>query len=1412
MSAAELRAARRSALRAVAAHTSPGTAQHERMPPALRPDWFLVDERSREDWVALLAAQAGQLELVGPDNAPSGRWSALFDHDEALLLARMASARGDALACTDAPDADNTTAPAVAQDVRRLALLLDTWLARLRGCPGPGALALRQLLEAVIEQRLGEELRRVQALSVPATGMAGAVAAPAGTAPQPVAASGSALSPLWAAPPAVDPGPLSAPRWPDASTHESLRSAQALFRATVERLREVAREQLVASQSSGQHESAAALLFAAVTLAGTAQKHANRFTQRLIDFYIDDVLKMRRRPAAPDRLHLLALREAGAVGDPVVPAGTALVAGKDAAGADIVFRTLDESTVGPAQVVALHTLRLVRDRMISPEHELGYVCRARRQDIPADARAGAAGALPVWPLFGGNEVPSPGPAHDAAFGLAVASRQLLLLEGERELRLTLRLGHVATADSRLQALVAEHRKAVHPPAGSAAATPERAHQLLTRLYAAYAQLERRRPAAGLPDAATLARLAAERVAALPVHQRDPLHYYRTFLLLRTLAAQGAGLRFAAGRLFVHWLLSPADADRPAAGGDVGPPAPDWLLDAEADRHALAAVAQAAMRGAPTRAGGPTDGGMSAGDPLNLFLWQPSDPRPSRELIFAQLFSGLFAVSYTGPDGWTIVPEAHLVRPQAQPQRGVDLQVVLRLAASDPPLVGCDPARHGAEWDTALPVLQLRLRSSGGLYPYSMLESAQLLELGLAVSVTGLRQVALHNQFGPLDPSKPFQPFGPLPAQGAYLVLGARELACKPLHGLRLQLRWGGLPTDAAGFAAHYAGWPGAFDNDCFRATPAVLRDGRWVGAAGPDATLFAAEGAAQALDGRSTVSFDESLLRQHHQPLEGGLPDAAPAFDVGAQRALLRLQLSQPAAAFGHAEYASVLTEVVQANARRRRLSPAAPLPRAPYTPLLEGLTLDYASETRIHLAGSGGAASDDGQRLYHVHPLGVACVHPRPQSGVCRLLPEVLHDGTLFIGLRAPQPPGRLSLLFHMHDASAAPGAAPRPRWHALVGDRWQALAPTQVLSDGTAGFLTSGVVVLDLPGDMDATHHLMPSGLYWLAVGVDGGFARVAGLHGVHAQALVAERVMAAGSPPATPLSPGTPVAPATPIPGLAGVLAVGPATGLRPPESATQLRVRTGERLHHRQRAALPWDYERLVLDSFPDVAQVKCFGASALPATGPDPATGQVLVVVVPAAHRFDRASGALYPRMNAAELLAMEHMLQQLCAPAARVKVRNAAYEFLQVRCRVRLAPRATEGAVLRHCEQAVFDHLCPWLPTGLAARFGWAVRAEEIETRLRAVAGVESVTGLSLLHIARDDHQHYRLADTARVPPAAGTVQRVEVRPAVPWSIAVPMEAQLITSTRSQKGQPPQPTGIEKLTIGRNFIIGTAHG
>jgi hypothetical protein len=532
-----------------------------------------------------------------------------------------------------------------------------------------------------------------------------------------------------------------------------------------------------------------------------------------------------------------------------------------------------------------------------------------------------------------------------------------------------------------------------------------------------------------------------------------------------------------------------------------------------------------------------------------------------------------------------------------------------------------------------------------------------------------------------------------------------------------------------------------------------------------------------------------------------------------------------------------VLTEAVSANARQRRRH--APLPRAPYTPTLEGLTVDYRAESVIHVAGAlpasgavaatgaataagpsaAAAAPGESDRIYHLHPFGLKCVHPDSQSRALRVLPAVAHDGNLFIGVQAPTAPVRLTLLFHLHDESAVPRSGPMPQlhWQVLIGDRWVRLSAGQVLSDGTAGFLTSGIVVLDLPPGVDHQHSVMPTGLYWLAVGVDEGFERFAGLHGVHAQAVQAVRQIAPGAAPG-PLPPIATVTPALPVPGLASLQAVGPAGGGRAAETANQLKVRMGERLNHRQRASTPWDYERLLLENFPDVGQVKCFSAGLWPDLEP----GKVLVAVVPSARRFDRAAGTLYPRMNAVELQRMHELLGGLTSPFAQVEVRNAAYERIQVRCTVRLQRGAPEGASLQRCEQAVFDLLCPWVPGGLQARFGWAVRAEDIEARLRELDCVQFVTGLSMLHIGRNDDGLYGLADTARPGSRAGgvaptpestrgTVHRVEVRPAVPWSISVPMARHMIGLTAGQEGRRPEATGITHLAVGSNFIIGDAH-
>jgi hypothetical protein len=274
------------------------------------------------------------------------------------------------------------------------------------------------------------------------------------------------------------------------------------------------------------------------------------------------------------------------------------------------------------------------------------------------------------------------------------------------------------------------------------------------------------------------------------------------------------------------------------------------------------------------------------------------------------------------------------------------------------------------------------------------------------------------------------------------------------------------------------------------------------------------------------------------------------------------------------------------------------------------------------------------------------------------------------------------------------------------------------------------------------------------------------------------------------------------------------VSPATGLRPPQTREQLRVRTGERLRHRERATLPWDFERLVLEHFPEVGQVQAFGAEQVRAAQPKAPRGSVVVAVVPEAHRYDPAGGILRPQLNAVELREIQALLDRLASPFAKVQVRNAVHEQIQVRCTLSLQPHAAEGEVLQRCQRAVNDFLCPWVAGGLDSRFGWVVRAEDIEALLRGVAGVQAVAGLSLLHLTRRDEDEplYRLGDSARAaPPGASSgapAGRVVVTPAVPWGLAVPMDQHHFSTTRRLDASSAVPSGIADLAIGRNFIIG----
>ena len=1256
-----------------------GTDQHQRLPAALDARMFGVDETGFAERVAMSATLAAHLRFVSLSGHDKDDWQPFFDNDESLVLARIAAFDLDAMQQALVRDLETASLPQLAGHAAGPARLLDGWWIALARSEQPAARAVREHIEQSIEQRLRDDLAWVDARFGPRIA-------------QDTSAQGYAalLSPLWRVASPVRPATA-------ASDREALRTIGFAFLGAIGRLKSLAMQRLADSLESGRHEPAATLLIAFLKIYGSVQDDINRFARRHVEFYYRDCLGLREAPGEPDSLHLVCRREARAEPEFALPGGASFDAGKDAAGRPIEFRGDEAVVVTEASVAALCTLRLDRDPLIAPERDFGFATRVKAAQLPLDADlADRSASARCHALFGGGRGATEA-TDDAHLGLAIATPVLHLAEGEREIRVRLRVG----------------------------------------------------PGAG---AVTLARLVDE----------------------LALAPDIAAFRGQLCVFFARWLVA----------GDT-----------------LAPADLARLRAASVRVlGAPPKDDLAAGDPLYLLQGQQA---PSRELLFSRLVDGLFELKLTTAKGWW-VPSA----PGIVPADEGGLLVVIRLRREDPAIVGCDPALHGARWPTRLPVLRLDVSTQGRLYGYSLLAPLHLHEAAVTVKVRGVKDIVLRNDLGRLDPSKAFHPFGPLPTQSSYMVFGSPEIARKHLLSMTVHLEWRNLPPGPGGFDSWYRGYAPMYRGGEPTATLAILQDGQWRDGTGASLQLplFGVSAIDGRLQPRRTLAFDPGAIRKY------GRAVAPEALDGPRVRSgLFRLQLSGPEGAFGHAVYPLVLSEAVSSQARRR--GPAA-RPNPPYTPLAESLWLDYEATDAVDLdRAEPGDDADDASRLFHLYPFGLKALRSTTVGSAHGVLPRLDHDGNLYIGIAAASLRGTLTLLFHLRAADAADPAGdvalPRTSWACLKDDVWQPLAPSRVLSDSTAGFLATGIVTLDLPPDLDDDNDVMPRGLFWLRLSADDGFERFAGLHAVRAQALRITRVLAppasaasavAGTGNAAPLGP---IEPRRSIAGLAGVVPVGALLGGRAPQDGRRLHTDAGERLQHKQRASLPWDFERLVLARFTNVAKVKCFTSQEI-AEAQGGGQGRVLVAVVPDAPRNIAALADSAPRLDANELRDIQAWLAAHASPWVRLRVRNAAYDRIQVRCTVQCQRGAHEGFVLRRVERAIIDYLSPWLDSGLPPRFGWSLRCEDVQAHLRAVDGVAAVTQLSLLQVACDDDGTYTLGDTARM--AIGSRDRLQ--PHRPWSLVLPMSSHLVSLAESAVDPAPLTSGIRELAVGSTLIVG----
>ncbi|MBC3875292.1 baseplate J/gp47 family protein [Undibacterium flavidum] len=793
-------------------------------------------------------------------------------------------------------------------------------------------------------------------------------------------------------------------------------------------------------------------------------------------------------------------------------------------------------------------------------------------------------------------------------------------------------------------------------------------------------------------------------------------------------------------------------------------------------------------------------------------------------VFIKLMRGMFTLSLTTSEGWYQITEykpgyANLERDiliENQPDKLANknddyLSIEFTLPESAPAVVGYHTALHGAGQETSFPVLRFEMTRNEYYYPYDILARLILQEIKIEVSVRGCRQLLVHNQIGQLNASAAFMPFGALPSKGSYLIVGYQEVLYKHLQDLELELEWAGLPNGLGDFPEYYASYPEPLKSGEVIAGAAVLVDGKWAKTETGlhlfgytrhlDGSLSNRTSTEQVINLKSVVPHfkAESYFRK-------GVREAGFSYSSSSMNGLFKMTLEAPSSAFGHEEYPHLLASTLTQNARQKKMQSLKPLPNRPYTPQIERIVLNYRAQSLINFEKNAtGTEPLEEDKFIHIHPCGWETMRAS-ENRLITQIPWIESAGNLMIGLRSQKLQSVISLYFYLREDSLPVKniTGTGLRWWYLASNRWVRIPDTHVLQDSTCGFMSSGIVQLQVPDEIDTLNTIMPADVYWIRVTADQEIDRFCSVYSIYAQAIRVTWSKEQGQK-------NSPVLPAMSltkskksIAGIAKILQMRNSIDGKAIESSERFRTRVSERLRHKNRALTAADYEQMILEKFPQVFKVKCFANLRL---DPDPTkqirAGHILIIPIPYLNRGGHFNQK--PTLSGYLIQEIRRFVERYAPAGASVKVENPVYEEIQVRCSIKLNSTVAAGRQSERINQAICDYLSPWNPNGQNQHFGWYLQQHEIVSFLLDLDFVEDVTAVSMLQIAsktNGQHLHFHLRDNANF-----SCDEKNISPTFPWSIAVPMNQHWIVLKDDSKIEPAKPIGINELKIGSTFII-----
>lgn len=719
-------------------------------------------------------------------------------------------------------------------------------------------------------------------------------------------------------------------------------------------------------------------------------------------------------------------------------------------------------------------------------------------------------------------------------------------------------------------------------------------------------------------------------------------------------------------------------------------------------------------------------------------------------------NGVLQFWLSSAQGW-IAPDA--VSVTFTTQAGVN--VVQYAMTLSPQSASIEPLQEGegntTDPQSPFPTLKLTLKEDPIDYApqgYSALKELRLQRASLHVTAKGIRNFKLSNDTGELDSQKPFEPFGPTPKEGNSFQISHPEIAAKKLDSLDLQIQWLGIPGQS--FEEHYQNYftilgqkETVENNESFKWQSRFFDRGSFAKSS-IESKFFDSKDATKS----HKVSLDDLLTK-----LQGSNEyERLPRVDEEAATArYFEFSLLPPD--FMHDVYPTLFAKQANGPEDNKALTI---LP--PYTPSIQSLTLDYSASVEIEVANYAQEPRKLDQ-LLHLHPFGYVQYLPstaQQASDGTPWLPQYNHEGALYIGVKDLKPRQNIAILFQMADGSANPDIPmPTPQWSYLSNNQWIPFEAADILSDTTQdpsaptpnSLAQTGIITLSLPQEASTQHTLLPTSLHWIRAAVTSHSDGISQTVALHAQAILATSYKDPSAPErySTALLPNSITKPNKPIPAIKSISQPYAAFGGRLPEQDIAFYTRISERLRHKNRAINLWDYERMVLEQFPEVYKVKCLTADTALPTGAGElpqaiAPGEVIVVVVPDV-KTRQSFNALEPKVSQATIYKIHDYLQQHASKFVSFQIKNPVYEKVQIRCAVRFRAGYDKAYYEKILQQDLKKYLAPWAyDQGADISLGSKLYASSLIYFLEKQPYIDFVANMKLFH--SEDGQEFVYTDT----------------------------------------------------------------